>query len=320
MNMLTALLLSIPLLDAGTRNEVIDKSLSHLNRAYIFADKAKEMEAAVRAKQQKGEYDAITSGEAFAEKLTADLQAVSKDKHLRVRYRETPAPAQGQRRGPMDGLVNYGFVKVDRLDGNVGYLDLRGFMEPSTDDGKAEEAAVAAMNKLADADALIIDLRKNGGGNPGMIQLLTTYLYDEGSKPIHLNTFHHRERNETIETWTRETVPGRRFGKSKPVYVLTSNRTFSAAEEFTYNLRNLQRATVVGEVTGGGAHPGGMRPINDHFAIFVPTGRAVNPITKTNWEGVGVQPHIAVSKEEALSVAHADALKKLGRTGKVAER
>ena len=120
-----------------------------------------------------------------------------------------------------------------------------------------------------------------------------------------------RETNSTREFFTTAEVEGRRYGNSKPVYVLVSNRTFSAAEEFTYNLKNLQRATIVGETTGGGAHPGGVRRITDHFGIWLPNGRAINPITKTNWEGTGIEPHIKAEAARALDAAHLDALKKL---------
>jgi retinol-binding protein 3 len=301
-------------IDAPTRARVIDQSVAHLNKAYIFADKAKEMETAVRARQKKGEYDSITSAKEFARTLTEDLRAVSKDKHLRVIFNAQPRSARGQgpaRPADFARMTNYGFEKVQRLQGNVGYIDLRGFVDPDVDGGAARDTAVAAMNLVANTDSLIFDLRENGGGSPGMIQLITTYLYEAGAEPVHLNTFYDREDDETTHTWTLKDVPGRRYGKNKPIYVLTSNRTFSAAEEFSYNLRNLERATLVGETTGGGAHPGGPRPIDDHFDIWVPTGRAINPITKTNWEGVGVQPHVVTSKDEALKTAHVAALQKL---------
>jgi C-terminal processing protease CtpA/Prc len=245
---------------------------------------------------------------------------VSKDKHLRVRYSSEPLPdrrgeptpeerarfVENARRG------NHGFNKLERLAGNVGYLELLGFSGIP----EAGATAVAAMNFLANADALIIDLRQNGGGSPAMIGLVTSYLVDDR---VHLNDFYYRERDEMQQFWTWPYVEGRRFGASKPVYVLTSNRTFSAAEEFTYNLKNLKRATIVGETTGGGAHPGGPRRITAHFSIWVPAGRAINPISKTNWEGTGVEPDIKVESKQALKAAHLDALKKL-RAGETDQR
>jgi C-terminal processing protease CtpA/Prc len=200
---------------------------------------------------------------------------------------------------------NYGFKEIKILDGNVGYLDLRAFMNA----GEAGETATAAMNMLQNAEAIIFDLRSNGGGDPGMIQLLTSYLYGNNDW-IHLNNFYFRPSDDTTQTWTLPYVPGARNPDAE-VFVLTSSYTFSAAEEFTYNLKNLERATIVGETTGGGAHPGGTRPIGERFVAFVPVGRAINPVTNTNWEGTGVSPHVSVPKEKALKVAHQLAMEKL---------
>ncbi len=168
------------------------------------------------------------------------------------------------------------------------------------------EIAATTMNFLANTDALIIDLRRNGGGQPEMVALLSSYLFNQRT---HLNDIYSRFDNRTQEYWTSETVAGKRYGESKPVYVLTSKRTFSAGEEFTYNLKNLKRATIIGETTGGGAHPVRPHRLTDHFMIGVPFARAINPITKTNWEGVGVTPDIETTAEQALKVAHLAALK-----------
>ena len=299
-------------IDAATRTAVIDGAIDHLRRAYIFADVAEKMAEALRAHGRKKAYDAITSGQAFAETLTRHLQEVSRDKHLRVLYRAEGFP---QRSGPLspedrarmraeERRGNFGFQRVERLDGNVGYIELLGF-SGSPD---ASGPAVAAMNFVGGTDALIFDLRRNGGGSPAMIGLISSYLFDD---VVHLNDFYIRESDTRRQFWTTPHVQGTRYGGAKPVYVLTSNRTFSAAEEFTYNLKNLKRATIVGETTGGGAHPGGVRPITNHFGIWVPNGRAINPITKTNWEGTGIEPHIGVEAAKALAAAHLDALKKI---------
>ena len=141
-----------------------------------------------------------------------------------------------------------------------------------------------------------------------MIQLITSYLYD--ADPVHLNNFYYRPTDEHTQTWTLPHVPGQRR-PDIDVYVLTSNRTFSAAEEFSYNLKNLKRATLIGETTGGGAHPGGTQIATDRFTVWVPTGRAINPISKTNWEGTGVKPHIEVPAAEALVTAQIKVLEKL---------
>jgi retinol-binding protein 3 len=300
---------------AEMRAQIIDGALGQLERAYVFPDVAQKMADAVKARASNKEYDSITSARTFAETLTRHLQDVSHDKHLRVMYTEEPLPA---RRGPpsaeerarmleSERRRNFGFDRVERLEGNVGYLELRAF----SGSPHAHDTAVAAMNFLAGTDALVIDLRRNGGGSPAMIGLISSYLFED---VVHLNDFYLRESGETRQFWTSPHVEGRRFGRDKPVYVLTSARTFSAAEEFTYNLKHLKRATIVGETTGGGAHPGGVRRITDHFGIWVPNGRAINPITKTNWEGTGVEPDVKVAAADALSTAHLDALQKVRST------
>ena len=300
--------------DAATKQQIIDGAIEHLKNAYIFADVAEKMAAAIRERSARKEYDAITGSRAFADASTSHLQGVSKDKHLRVLFnaegfpeRRAPTAEERERMRAAERRGNYGFQRVERLDGNVGYIDLRGF-SGSPD---AAPTAVAAMNFVAGTEALIFDLRANGGGSPAMIGLLSSYLFDD---VVHLNDFYIRERDEHRQFWTAPHVQGHRYGNTKPVYILTSNRTFSAAEEFTYNLKNLKRATIVGETTGGGAHPGGVRRITDYFGIWVPNGRAINPITKTNWEGIGIEPDVKVAAADALKTAQLDALQKLRTT------
>jgi retinol-binding protein 3 len=305
-------------LDAKARTEVIEAIVKNLNDYYVFPEVAKKMEQAIRERVQKKEYDQVTSAKQFAGLLTDHLQQVSRDKHLRVQYssqpipkregRQEPTPEEFERFNTSARRNNYGFEKIERLPGNIGYLDLRGFVD--TEFGS--ETASAAMSYLSNADALIIDLRRNGGGSPAMVALISSYLF--GPEPVHLNDLYWREGDTTRQWWTLPHVPGKRFGAKKPVYVLTSKRTFSAAEEFTYNLKNLKRATIIGETTGGGAHPGGGRRITDHFGMFIPTGRAINPISKTNWEGTGVKPDIDVPADHALKTAQVEALKKLVET------
>src|SRR5687768_3687797 len=300
-------------IDATTRTKVIDTILKRLNDSYVFPDVAKKMEQSLRERVDKKEYDQITSAKAFATKLTDDLQVVSKDKHLRVRYSHQPIPERGERREPTAEekeqrkrdltWMNHGFSKVERLPGNIGYLEFLNFM----DEELGADTVAAAMNFINGTDALIIDMRANGGGNPAMVALVCSYLF--GPEPVHLNSLYWREGNRTEEFWTRKELVGKRY-LNKDVYVLTSKRTFSGAEEFTYNLKNLKRATIVGEATGGGAHPGGGFRIGEHFGMFVPTGRAISPITKTNWEGTGVTPDIIVPADQALLTAQVMALKK----------
>jgi len=168
--------------------------------------------------------------------------------------------------------------------------------------------ATAAMNFIANSDALIIDLRDNGGGAPQMVAFVCSSLF---SQRTHLNDLWTRRTNSTEEFWTSPDVPGKKLPDDKPVFVLTSRRTFSGAEEFTYNLKNLKRATIVGETTGGGAHPVSGQRIDEHFIIGVPFARAINPITKTNWEGTGIEPDVKVRAAEALSTAQKLAAERL---------
>jgi retinol-binding protein 3 len=296
-------------LDSATRAQVIENILKRVNELYVFPEVAKEVEKTIRAREEKKEYDEITTGPAFAQKLTADLQAVTRDKHLRVAFSEKILPEGGdpRRRDPEQmrregARNNFGFYKVEVLPGNVGYLDLRQFYRAQM----AAEKATAAMNFLSDTDALIIDLRKNGGGSADMVAFIISYLL--GPDPVLINTAYFRPENRTFESWTLKDVPGRRY-TGKSVYVLTSSYTFSAAEEFAYDLKTQKRATLVGETTGGGANPNTFVRLSDHFMLSVPIGRAINPITKTNWEGVGVKPDVEVSQEIALKTAHALALK-----------
>ena len=299
--------------DADARRQVVESIAGAFYKYYIFPEVARGIGEALQASLAAGDYDGLTTPEAFTERLTADLQAVSHDKHIRVRYsseaRLFAGPEDEDSEDEATGVIalarslNFGFYKVERLDGNIGYLDLRNFWDAQMPG--AGETAVAAMNLLAHTDALIVDLRRNGGGSATMIALLTSFLFK--AEPVHLNSFYERPRDRHTQSWTLPYVPGMRT-PDKPVYVLTSNDTFSAAEEFTYNLKNLKRATIVGETTGGAANPGGYISATPHFHVFVPTGRAINPITSTNWEGTGVEPDIQVPQAEALNTAYRLAL------------
>jgi retinol-binding protein 3 len=294
-------------IDAATRARVIDSAIARLDEHYVFPDVAKRMGDSLRARRARGAYDTYDNAMAFAMKLSDELRELGRDKHLRMNYsvrplppqpasRPAPSPADRERQRQRLEEINCGFVKAERLDGNVGYLKFNMFADPEV----CAPTAAAAMNFLAGTRALIIDLRDNGGGSPHMVAYVSSFLFD---KRTHLNDLWTRKTGATEEFWTRDSVPGPRFGGEKPVYVLTSSRTFSGAEEFTYNLKNLKRATIVGETTGGGAHPVSGHRIDEHFMIGVPFARAVNPITRTNWEAVGVEPDVKVPASEALTTA-----------------
>jgi hypothetical protein len=301
-------------IDAGMQAEIIDSVTQALNEIYVFPDVAKKMEKHLRKQYKKKAYKDITSLTEFTQKLTEDLGEISHDKHLWVRFvpdemmsmfeGDTLTDEQKQRDLEEKRRDNFCFKEIKLLEGNIGYVDLRCFSGAAD----AGATAIAAMNFLAYTEAIIFDLRQNGGGSPSMIQLITSYFYHE---PVHLNSFYIRKSDSTHQFWTQACVQGPRM-TNVDLYVLTSNYTFSGAEEFTYNLKNMERATIIGDTTGGGAHPIEVKPFqNLSIGMSLPFGRAVNPVTGTNWEGTGIAPHIAVPQEQALDKAHLEALKKL---------
>jgi len=289
------------------RAEIVKAVSDILNENYIFADVAARMGRLIENNLEAGKYDGLVTLGELTTQLTEDLLSVSHDLHLSVDplheiAEEDPEEEAAIRTRWLESMrhENYGFRKVEVRAGNIGYLKLTGF----NDAGVAGSTAVAAMNYLANCDALIIDLRENGGGESSMIQLISSYFFEESQ---HLNSFYIRKDDKTRQFWTQTRVEGPKLIDT-PIYVLTSGNTFSAAEEFTYNLKNMKRATIVGETTGGGAHP----VILEHrreamVTVKVPYGRAINPITGTNWEGTGVEPDIVVPAEEALIAAEIEA-------------
>ena len=289
-------------LDVAVRKQVIDDVVANLNQFYVYPALAQKMADGLRVHEEKGDYNAITDGDEFASLLTKNLLDVSHDKHLAVfynpyKFNADPVPPT------FDQIMedrrtmgrDCGFRKLEILPNNIGYLKVDFFADPMA----CGRTAAAAISFLANTDAVIFDLRENSGGDPRMVAMMCTYLFDQ---PVHLNNFYDRIENKTTEYWTLRYVPGIRLGR-KPAYVLTSGRTFSGAEEFAYDLRNLRRVTVVGETTAGGSHPVGPHRAGDHFTIYVPNARSINPITKTDWEGTGVTPDVAVSADDALDAA-----------------
>lgn len=295
-------------IDAVTRRRVVDRIAVLLDSLYVFPDVARRTGDSLRARLARGVYDGYANGMTFSRRLNGDLRELTRDQHLELLFSASPfppAPPAGQASPAPSAEVrervrreaaesNCGFQRVERIEGNVGYLKFAAFEDPDL----CGETAAAALTFLAGTRALVIDLRENGGGTPGMVALIASYLFD---RRTHLNDLWTRHSGRTEEFWTRDSVAGRRFGGTKPVYVLTSARTFSGAEEFAYDLQALGRATIVGEPTGGGAHPVRLRRIDDHFAVGVPHARAINPITRTNWEGAGVAPDVKVPASDALA-------------------
>jgi retinol-binding protein 3 len=296
-------------LDEAERSRLIEGAARLLDEFYVFPDVAKKTAARLEAQQQRGDYRGITDGEVFAARLSDDLKTLSGDKHFGVDYfaKEMPPDEPSSRPHPDPRQLaasNCGFEKADHYPPNIGYLKLNVFAEPDV----CTSTAVAAMNFLADSDALIIDLRDNHGGAPRMVALICSYLFDE---PTHLDDIYDRKGNSTEQLWTFPYMPGKKF-TGKPVYVLTSSRTFSAGEEFSFDLKSLKRATLIGETTGGGAHTMAPYRIDGHFFIRVPFGRFMNPITKADWEGTGVEPDIKVPAADALT----EALKRVAEQSK----
>jgi len=303
-------------IDAGLRAKVIDSVAAALNKTYVFPETARDMEKLMRRKLKKKEYDTLDTYDAFTRQLTEDMRSVSHDLHLWVQpFWELPAERtdtltdkeQEEQALEQARYRNFGFEKIERLPGNIGYIDLRGFADAKY----GGPTAIAAMQMMAYCDGVIIDLRRNGGGSPSMIQLLSSYFFDE---TVHLNSFYIRETDSIQQFWTQANVPGPKL-VDKPLYLLTSDYTFSAAEEFTYNMKNLERAFIVGDTTGGGAHPVNMKIFYDiHIRLKLPFGRAINPISGTNWEGTGITPHLVVPSDQALDVAHKGLLDTLLQT------
>jgi Peptidase family S41/N-terminal domain of Peptidase_S41 in eukaryotic IRBP len=307
--------------------ELIDIITGLLRSSYVVPERAEQAAVALEASLAAGEYEGLDD-ETLAEKLTRQLYEVCRDKHLRVHTRPSwdgpegrrgAAPGQPERPdGPIrpgrpgrprwpDWLergspLNYGIFRVERLDGNVGYLDLHAVPHPD----EAGPAIAAAMELVSGTCALIIDLRHNGGGAPPGVVFWLSYLFPDDQ--THLNDIFDGLTGQTRQFWTLASVPGHRY-LDRPVYLLTSARTFSGGEDFAYSLQAQDRAELIGETTGGGAHPTQRIPISATLALAVPHARSVNPVTGTNWEGTGVVPDVAVPAEQAFDVAYGRALR-----------
>jgi hypothetical protein len=290
-------------LSQAQRDHVIDSARKALRDFYVYPDVARSMSDALDRQQKRGEYRAIADSDVFATRLTDDLRATSHDRHVSVQFTTGIVPPDDPDRRPDSdpnlgrqlAASNCGFEQAEHFPPNIGYLKFNQFAEPSI----CAPTAIAAMGFIADSDALIIDLRDNHGGAPPMVALIGSYLF---AGPTHLGDIYDRQNNTTEQSWTLPYLPGRKF-IDKPVFILTSRKTFSAAEEFAYDLKNLRRATVIGEFTGGGAHTMAPHRLDDHFFIEVPFGRFINPITQADWEGTGVEPDIRVAAADALDEA-----------------
>ncbi len=289
-------------LDPADRAQILGAAASLLEQRYVDPERGREL--AARLRRASPRLAQVSEPRAFAENVTRWLRAESGDGHLGLSYSETPIADNGgeaefaasEMERWYGAHVNHGVERIERLDGNIMLLDLRVFPPPAM----GADVIAAAMTVVAQGDALILDLRRNGGGSE-TANLVTGYLLDEGGQP--LSGSYDRPTNVTRGNSSPAWVPGRRFGGRKPLYILTSRRTFSAAEAVAYDLQALRRAVIVGERTGGGAHPYEIRRIHKHFALDLPEGRSINPITGGNWQGVGVRPDVEVPADQALNRA-----------------
>jgi len=297
-------------IDAAERKKVIDGVGDVWKEYYIELAVAEQMADALKAHEAKGDYNSLTDGDAFASQLRKDLLAVSHDKHLGVSFNSYKAPPRGEPTPEDEARFhkqmerqNCAFDKVEILPNNIGYIKFDGFMDAEF----CGPTVVAAMGFVAHTDALIFDLRQNGGGQPAMVTLIASYLFD---KPTHLIDMYFRKEDRTQQNWTLSYLPGKRM-PAQPVYVLTSKQTFSGAEEFAFDLQTQKRAVIVGETTGGGAHPVSGHLVANYFMVGVPFAKSLDPVTKTNWEGTGVEPDVKVPATDALETAQKLALEKL---------
>lgn len=299
--LLSAMAVAAEPLSERDRSEVLANSARLLETRYVDAATGARLARQLRGARSR--WNGISDPEDFAKAVTEWLRRESGDGHLGLSYSEQPIPEQGGEAafsaGEMErwygAHLNHGVEKIERLDGNIMLLDLRVF-PPGAMGG---EVVAAAMNVVAQGDALILDLRRNGGGAE-TAGLLLGYVLEGGSQ---LSGTYDRPTNTRRYFSSPDWVPGRRFGATKPLYILTSRKTFSAAEAVAYNLQALKRAVVVGERTGGGAHPFEYRRVHVHFALDLPEGKSINPISGGNWQGVGVKPDVEVPADQALERA-----------------
>ncbi len=296
--------------DSETRQAVIRDLGEKMRDGYVFPEVAERTAQALAEKERKHGYDSLETAEAFAAALTEDLRRIGQDGHFGVRYDpafvpppesdEAPGADEIERLRRRHEQMGYGIERVARLEGNIGYLDVRSFGMPDFT-GPAFEGA---MRLLQGSDAVIIDLRSNGGGNAGSVAELISHFFAHGDER-HLNDIYWRPTGETRQYWTNPAAETRYTG---PVYLVTSNDTFSGGEEFAFDMQTQKRARIYGETTGGGANPGRGVKLAGGFTAFIPSGRAINPITHTNWEHVGVKPDVALPAAGALQAAYVAAL------------
>ncbi len=309
------------LLDAARRSAIVEKIASEIAERYLFPEDGEEMAGLLRANHRDGEYDSLETTGELARRLTADLQSVRRDGHLAVLEFRESFRSHGvgeedwwERHLEEVRYRNFGMSKVERLTGNVGYLKIDQFDHAAS----GARTLHAAMRFLAFTDALIIDLRENGGGRPELLQILVSYFFED--HPVHYSDYDDREKDVQRQWWTLPHLPGERRPDT-PIYLLTSRSTASGAEELAFILRNLERATLVGETTFGAAHATHLHNFAElGISAAIPHGASSDPKTGADWEGTGVQPHVPVGADGAFDVAYLMALEGLLESEEDAER
>ncbi|WP_166919559.1 S41 family peptidase [Flavobacterium poyangense] len=282
------------------KKETILKIDSLVQKNYIFPEKAQLIGAHLKDAYKGGKFKKHELLDSFAAALTKEVRFINNDKHLGIKPRFVPTKEKiGTNKDSYEiylhnatdnrKLAN-GFREAKIIDGNIGYLNFKYFID------ETDQTIDSYMYLLANTDAIIIDLSTNGGGSPKTVQYLCSYFLES---PLLLNTLYFRKDKFTEEFWVKD-VNGKKR-PDVPLFIITGTRTFSGAEEFSYNMQTQKRATLVGEITGGGANPGDIFEINSLLEIFIPTGTAINPITKTNWEGTGVIPEYKTTKDMAYN-------------------
>lgn len=301
-----------PPVDAATRQLVVDTLAKRLGETYVDETVGRATGVAMRDRQAHGAYAKDGDVVEFSEHLTRDLREAGHDLHFMVRFDpdfkedapgKVPTPAESAQARADIARDGFGVARVQRLAGNIGYIDVRGFPPLPY----VAAAYSQAMSLLSGTDAIVVDLRKNGGGEPKAVGGFMSHFFGE-EDDRHLNDIWWRPTGRTDESWTNGVASPRYL---KPVIVLTSKYTFSGGEECAYDFQTQKRATLIGEVTGGGANPGDAVAIGGGFFAFIPSGKAINPVTHTNWEHVGVKPDVEVPAVDAMKTAYLRLLKEL---------
>ncbi len=295
---------SLPKLNAQIKTALIDSLVKALGHYYVFPEKAKIASELIKDRFKNGAYDTITDANRMANVLMRDFRQVSPDKHLMIRF-----DPQLEKRVKIFNKTavfdssdykkqqrqNFFFKQAAILPGNIGYINFTNF----PDTGQLSRKIVrSAMQFVALSDALIIDLRNNFGGSGPMTGEINEYFFNK-------RTYTDRNYNRITDAWQENWVENHAkitdgIYLGMPIYILTSNRTFSAAEGLAYNLQQLRRAKIVGDTTSGGAHASRSFALGNGFVAFIPFSRTENVVTKTDWEGTGVIPNIAVNEKNAL--------------------